>query len=266
MTEKKEKELLSGKKQYSAPALEKGLDLLELLSEEPEGLTIAEITTKLGKSVGELFRMIAVLEQRGYLELPASSDRYTLTLKMFGLANRFPPVKRLTTVASTVMQKLAYAIEQSCHMVIYYEGKGHVVAQQDSASTRNFSVRLGAEAPLMNTCSGHVLLAYAEKENFDMIVKRIPSNHPKPNIKGFQHVIERVSAQGYESIASAQVQGVQDIGYPIFDHSAKVIAVLVVPFVEYLDGSHSIKLPEAQSKIAAAANEISSKLGYQLTT
>jgi len=264
MTDKKEKELSSGKKQYSAPALEKGLDILELLSNESAGLTIGEITVKLGKSVGELFRMIAVLEQRGFVELPANSDKYMLTLKMFGLANRFSPVKRLTTVASSVMQRLAFTIEQSCHLVIYYEGKGHVVVQQDSSSARNFSVRLGAEAPLMNTCSGHVLLAYAEEETFGMMINRIPENHPKPNLKGFKNIIDKVSNQGYELIKSAQAQGVQDIGYPIFDHTGQVVAVLVVPFVEYLDDSHCIELSEAQVEIAQSASEISTRLGYQI--
>lgn len=264
MTDKKLKELTSKKKHYSAPALEKGLDLIELLSGESEGLTIHEITSKLDKSVGELFRMIAVLEQRGYVELPAGSDKYILTLKMFGLSNRFPPVKRLTTVASTIMQRLAFTIEQSCHLVIYYEGKGHVVVQQDSTSVRNFSVRLGAEATLMNTCSGHVLLAYAEKEKFEMMINRIPINHSKPNLKGFQPIVERVLSQGFELIKSAQAQGVQDIGYPIFDHTAQVVAVLVVPFVEYLDDSHTVELPEAQRKIAIAADDISTRLGYKL--
>jgi DNA-binding IclR family transcriptional regulator len=266
MTEKEKSKLTSRKKQYSAPALEKGLDILELLSFEPEGLSIGEITLKLDKSVGELFRMLAVLEQRGYIELPSGSDKYTLTLKMFGLANRFPPVKRLTAIASASMQKLTYDIEQSCHLVIYFQGRGHVVVQLDSPSERMFSVRLGAEAPLMNTCSGHILLAFAEKHNFETMLKKIPSNHPKPTIKGFQPIIDRVLSQGFESIKSAQAQGIQDIGYPVFDNSSQVIAVLVVPFVEYLNESCSMDITEAQLKIAKTASEISNRLGYEKTT
>ena len=105
MTEKKTtKETGSRKKHYSAPALEKGLDLLELLSYEVDGLNIAEITRRLDKSVGELFRMLAVLEQRGFIEMPMGSDKYRLTLKMFSLSNRFPPIKRLTSLANPLMQ------------------------------------------------------------------------------------------------------------------------------------------------------------------
>ena len=264
MTEKsKAKESGSRKKHYTAPALEKGLDLLELLSNEVNGLNIGEITRRLDKSVGELFRMLAVLEQRGYIELPAGSDKYRLTIKMFSLSNRFPPIKRLTSLANPIMQSLSYSIEQSCHLVIYYEGKGHVVVQQDSPSTRIFSVRLGAEAPLMNTCSGHLLLAFSNKEKREMMLNRIPENHPRPNKRGLGAILKQVIEQGFENITSAQAQGVQDIGYPVFDDTGQIVAALVVPFIGFLDGSRSVDTDLAHVKIKLAAEEMSSLLGYE---
>jgi DNA-binding IclR family transcriptional regulator len=150
------------KQKYAAPALEKGLDILELLSREEQGLSVSEIARRLGRSVSELFRMLVVLEHRGYIYIPPESDRYRLTLKLFSLAHRFRPIQRLTSVATPLMRMLAFKLEQSCHLVIYYEGKGHVVAQQDSPSERILSVRLGAEVPLVDSCSGHVLLSYAD--------------------------------------------------------------------------------------------------------
>ena len=44
-------------KNYSAPALEKGLDILELLSNSAEGLSQAEIAGKLNKSVNEIKKL-----------------------------------------------------------------------------------------------------------------------------------------------------------------------------------------------------------------
>ncbi|MBU2924726.1 IclR family transcriptional regulator [Colwellia sp. 4_MG-2023] len=263
MTEKNTtKETGSRKKHYSAPALEKGLDLLELLSYEVDGLNIAEITRRLDKSVGELFRMLAVLEQRGFIEMPMGSDRYRLTLKMFSLSNRFPPIKRLTSLANPLMQSLSYTIEQSCHLVIYYEGKGHVIVQQDSPSTRIFSVRLGAEAPLMNTCSGHLLLAFSSPERRELMLKRIPKSHPKPNKKALNNIVTKIAEQGFEKIISAQAQGVEDIGYPVFDDTGQIAAALVVPFIGFLDGSRLVSSDSAHEKIKATAEDMSRLLGY----
>ena len=52
---------------YAAPALEKGLDILELISEAPAPMSLAQIGQRLGRTSGEIFRMLAALERRGYL-------------------------------------------------------------------------------------------------------------------------------------------------------------------------------------------------------
>ena len=250
------------RKQYSAPALEKGLDILELLAEVPEGLNISELANRQGRTVGEVFRMMAVLEQRGYIQLREDSDAYSITLKMFELSHRSPPVARLNAAAMPVMKSLSYEVNQSCHLVIYYEGRGHVVAQQDAPTERILSVRLGAEAPLLDTCSGHILLAFASDAERANMVKKIPKHQRKPKADELSRLVERVAGQGNEVIKSAQVQGVKDIGYPLFDHAGYVVAALVVPYVIYLDDDKPTPLKQTLRVVEAAAAKISASLGY----
>ncbi len=251
------------RKQYSAPALEKGLDILELLAKDAGGLNISQLATSLGRSVGEIFRMIAVLEQRGYIQWRGNSDAYVITLKLFQLAHQIPPIARLGSAAAPELKKLSYAIGQSCHVVIYYEGQGHVVVQQDAPSERILSVRLGAEAPLLDTCSGHVLLAFAGAYERAVMISEIPKSQRKPTRKELAQLVARIGSKGYETVRSAQVQGVQDIGYPIFDHTGEIAAVLVVPFLAYLDNSHPIAFDEARRQAAVSARSISEALGYR---
>ena len=251
------------RRRYSAPALEKGLDVLELLAGESDGLNTSHLANRLGRSVGEVFRMIAVLEQRGYIHPRGTGDAYVLTLKLFELAHRIPRIARLGSAAGSELNYLSHATGQSCHVVIYYEGRGHVVVQEDAPSERILSVRLGAEAPLIDTCSGHVLLAFASDRERTMMVKKIPRGSRKPDRKELAELVARVRLQGYEAIKSRQVQGVEDIGYPIFDHNAKVAAALVVPFLAYLDGSHPIPFDEAKREAARSALAISRALGHR---
>lgn len=252
------------RKQYSAPALEKGLDVLELLASEPEGLNTSQLANQLGRSVGEVFRMIAVLEQRQYIHARGAGDAYVLTLKLFELAHRIPPIARLGSAAVPELNRLSHAIGQSCHVVIYYEGRGHVVVQHDPPAERILSVRLGARAPLIDTCSGHVLLAFASDRERTMMVKEIPRSSRKPARKELAELVARVRLQGYEVVESRQVQGVEDIGYPIFDHTGDIAAALVVPFLAYLDGSHPIPFDEAKREVERSASAISVALGYRV--
>jgi DNA-binding IclR family transcriptional regulator len=250
------------RKEYSAPALEKGLDIVEALAKEPEGLTSAEISERLGRPMGQLFRMLVVLQQRGYVAYRADSERYELTLKLVEIAHGLGPVKRLNLVAAPLMKRLSQDIGQSCHLVIYYAGKGHVVVQQNAPSARVLSVRLGAEAPLIDSCSGHILLAFAEDEDREEMLQAIPSGHRKPSKSALKRIVERIRSDGFERNPSAQIHGVQDIGFPVFDHGGGIAAALVVPFLEFLDDSHPVKIDAAQEVIERTAQLITEGLGH----
>ena len=249
------------KKIYTAPALEKGLDIIEALAEESGGLTSSEIAKRLKRPMGQLFRMLVVLQQRDYVVYRPDSECYELTLSIFKLSQKLSPIRRLTSAASTPMRDLAREIEQSCHLVIYYAGKGHVVVQQDSPSERVLTVKLGAEAPLLESCSGRVLLAFTDEEERQEMLNKIPGHKETLKKKDFIQTIDRIRSSGYESSPSLQIQGVQDIGYPVFDHLDRIAGALVVPFLSYLDGSHPVELSVAKDSIAKTADIISSRLG-----
>ena len=75
---------------YQAPALTKGLEVLEFLSGQAEPHAVSELARALGKSRNEIYRMVIVLEQLGYLAR-TEGDRFSLTRKLFDVAMRAPP-------------------------------------------------------------------------------------------------------------------------------------------------------------------------------
>ena len=90
---------------YATPALDKGLDILELLAHERDGLTKSDVARKLGRSVSEIFRMLLCLERRGYIS-QAEGDRYVLSLRLFQMVQEHPPTERLLSEALPRMHPL----------------------------------------------------------------------------------------------------------------------------------------------------------------
>ncbi|MDE1315312.1 helix-turn-helix domain-containing protein [Vibrio aestuarianus] len=90
------------KTEYRAPALEKGLEILELLASHEEPLTKKQIADKLNRSINEIFRMLSVLIEKQYIEFNDDSSSYSLTLKMFALSNQHPPISQLLKCNGTV--------------------------------------------------------------------------------------------------------------------------------------------------------------------
>jgi len=118
---------------YRAPALEKGLDVLELLAAQTEPMTLTAIVKQLGRSHGELFRMVQVLEQRGFIEQEPGREGYRLTDRLFSLGMQQPRTATLLEVALPVMRQLADSVVQSCHLAVHSFGDIVVVARIESA-------------------------------------------------------------------------------------------------------------------------------------
>ena len=148
---------------YRAPALDKGLDILELLAREDEGLSQAEIAKALGRTPNEHYRMLERLVRRGYVFRNAS-DRYELTLKLFGLAHFHRPIRRLVSQATPLMSALAARTMQANHLAVYDRASVTVIAQMDAPGYWGMAIRVGARVGLFNTGSGHVLLAFRSAE------------------------------------------------------------------------------------------------------
>jgi DNA-binding IclR family transcriptional regulator len=222
---------------YRAPALDKGLDILELLAEQKEGLTRAEITKLLGRNASEMYRMLERLVARKYVVRSPGGDRYSLSLKLYALAHRHPPVNRLISEALPLMQRFADSAEQSCHLAVYDRGNLLVIAQVDGPGTWGMSVRLGSRVGLIDTGSGRVLLAFQTREQRAHML----AEHTK--VKGeatldadvLEEICERIRADGHLQKDSQQIFGVTDLTFPIFGPSGQAIAALTCPYLRRID-------------------------------
>src|ERR1700740_2418183 len=101
------RQLTSRRIRYAAPALEKGLDILELLASVSEALTHSEIASRLGRTITEVFRMLVCLEERGYISRTTPEERYQLTLKLFELVHHHHPLQRLIALARPLVHRVA---------------------------------------------------------------------------------------------------------------------------------------------------------------
>src|SRR5689334_6342065 len=165
----------AGRRDYSAPALEKGIDIIELLGEEETGLTVSEISQQLGRRMSELFRIIIVMERRGWLQKDLETARYSITYHLLRLAHRGTPAKSLTVAAALVMDTLSTRINQSCHLVVRSGTQGLVVLRQENQRRHaNLSVRLGSSIELATSVSGHVLLANLDADTREAMLSSLP--------------------------------------------------------------------------------------------
>jgi len=246
---------------YSAPALEKGLDVLELLAAEPHGLNLQEIARRLKRTPNELFRMIDVLVRRGYLVRQPDSA-YVLTLRLFELAHRHPGVDRLLDCAMPHMQALAGQTGQSNHLCVHHDARLVVLAQAEPPEPMTCSVRQGAHFAFHDDrVSARVISAFQKAEQRDLYLSQLAgSRRAAPARK--RALIARLEAivrHGYDEGPSDTINGVVDICFPILDRFG-VIAALNIVYLKQRDSR--VTIPAAREKLRQAAQAISKSLGW----
>jgi len=244
---------------YRAPALDKGLDILELLAGIDGGLTQAEIAKELGRSPNEFYRMLDRLVRRGYVTR-LDGDRFSLTLKLFGLAQLHAPVRRLASYATPIMRELAMKTRQANQLVVFDRGAAVVIAQQEAPDYWGISVRVGSHIGLFNTGSGHVLLAFRSPEERAMMIseyeRRIDDAPPD-----FEARLDTIRERGYEIMTSAQIAGVYNLSAPILAPDGRAIAALTCPYITLVNAPNAPDIGQTTELLVKAARALSELAG-----
>lgn len=247
---------------YKAPALEKGLDILECLASLRTPQSISDIARNLGRSRSEIYRMVVVLEMRGYVERTDDPEKLQLSNRLFEVGMRSPPKMDLHEAALPEMSALASRMMQSIQLAVVSSDQIVVIARTESPDDVGFSVRLGHRRSIMKSASGLVLFAFASPVHEAKMIEDLKAAGANDaELETLYRQTEEARKQGFVCMPSRMVDGVTDIGAPVFDStSSGAIASLTVPFV--VTRRARVSLEEAPHLVAEAAARISAALGH----
>ncbi len=246
---------------YEVPALDKGLDIIEVLSFSAIPLSQIEIARRLGKTVSQVFRMITCLEKRGYIYKDPESSVYSLTLKMYQLVNHHPPVEKLLRTATGPIMDLVNKIEESCHLSVMNGSQVVILSQHDSPKRVSVHVRTGASISLLESNSGRVLissLVRSEQESLLRLDPQFKKLTKKAKVELFAQ-LDEIKKDGHLYIQSYSVSGIIDLSVPVLSSSGEAIAALTVPCIKY----HNVDIPvdDILDSMKATAGAIAKQSG-----
>jgi DNA-binding IclR family transcriptional regulator len=255
MKEKKDKEENSA---YSAPALEKGLDILETLCQCENGLTQQEIASRLGRNLGEIYRMLNCLVERNYVANVGNT--YTITSKLFQLSHYHPPTYRLLTEALPIMEGLSRQISFPCDLRVYNNGSLTVIASIQPPNGLGFMTRVGSEIEVAPSASGLVLLAFQDPIIKEIRIKESLPNKSDAEIEAFRNSLKEVVEKGFASIKSKQFAGLHAISFPILDMNRNAVAAITVPMLARIDGTNQFTEKQVEELLRESVSNLSSKI------
>lgn len=244
---------------YSAPALEKGLDILELLATEAEPMTTRQISERLGRSKSEIFRMVYVLVERGYLRRDPATDQLSLSNRLFELGMKTPRSRTLVEVALPAMERLTAMVGHASHLVVISRGETVVIAHAAARTDFNFTLRLGYGNPTTEAVSGRTIIAFQSAERrAAMIRDSFALLETPPPLDKLTEQLDRIAAAGSVVAASHRLVGVTDICAPILDRSGWAIAGITIPCLQRVGTEWAFE--DIRDQLVKVCHEISDAL------
>jgi DNA-binding IclR family transcriptional regulator len=134
-----------------------------------------------------------------------------------------------------------------------------VIAQINSPTTWSLSLRLGARVSLLDTGSGHVLLAFqSAQRRLEMMREHEPIDGEAPiDIADLDTVLDKVRASGGWQGKSHQAEGVIDLSLPVLGPNDEAVAVLTCPYVRRIDRHIGVDVDTTREMLREAATALS---------
>jgi len=253
------------KTNYVIQSVAHALDVLEQYFGEADELGVTELSKRLKLHKNNVFRLLATLEARGYIEQNRSSDNYRLGIKCLHLGRRYIDHMGLVRQARPILADLARESRESAFVAIM---RRNGVVPLDSAEPCDRMVKitppLGEALPLHCTAVGKAYLAFDSEE-------QLRANLPE-HLQRFtdRTIIERASLfeqidstvqNGYTVDAGEFFEDVASIAVPIRDYTRSVVGSLAIAGPCYRIPDERIS-GQLAPLILEAGRELSRRLGF----
>jgi len=253
---------------YAIQTVVNAMRLLEAFRDEEE-LGVTELSRRLSLHKNNVFRLLATLEQQGYIEQCTASDRYRLGVESLELGQAFLRGRTLLRRAHAILEALAVQLEESAHLATLRDFDVVHLSGAQGEQLVLTALRVGRRLPLHCTALGKVLLGCSPenvREAYDRALAEaggLGARTPNTIVdrdKFFEHVRTAAGA-GFALDLEECDPGLCCAAAPVHDASGKLIAALSVSGPAFRLGEERL-LRSVVPAVIGAAETLSRELGY----
>ncbi len=249
--------------------IERVSSILDTLGQNPNGMSIRELSSKVHLPKGTIHRLLSSLCYFGYVRQDPKTRNYFLGLKLVELGNLLLSQLDLRKEAEPFLRDLAERTQETVHMVfldrdeIVYIEK---VELDHNPSGLKMASRIGLRNPAHSCAVGKVLLSFLSEEELDRIIrekglpKRTENTITDPQV--LKAHLKTIRAQGYAVDDEENERGIRCVAAPVFNESGKPVAAISISGPAFRITKKVIQ-ETLRKEVVETALKISKRLGYQ---
>lgn len=249
-------------------SLTKALQLLELLSQYPDGLSLTNISkiSKINKSTAH--RILATFEHSGFVQQNPQNHHYLITNKMLLLSQNIKRPDSIIDIAKPILNQLQEEFNDTVNLAsLDGDSISFAYKLEPKDTFIRTKIEIGTKMPLYCTAIGKVLLAQKPIDSWldywdrchNSMVKYTHSTITEKEL--FINELKQTRDRGYGWDNEENSIGFSCISAPIFDHNGN--ATYGISMATITSKLNSIGISNVSKSLIYYANQISLELGYK---
>ncbi len=253
------------KSNYTIQTVSHALDVLEQFYTDDE-LGVTELSKRLKLHKNNVFRILATLEARGYIEQNKATENYRLGTRCLQLGQAYIHHMGLLRQARPIMAEVVKACHESAYVAVMRKGAVVPLDAVESDLPVRIVSRIGESLPLHCTAVGKAHLAFEPEEQLQVVLPEGLPRYTDRTITDRQALIEHLKAVaqgGYSVEYGEYLPDVHSIAVPILDYTHTVVGSLAVSGPAYRIPWERVE-GEIVPLMIRAGRELSGRLGYNV--
>jgi IclR family KDG regulon transcriptional repressor len=262
-------QIRNSKPQNLVQTIERASQILDILGQSHQGVSIRELSTKINLPKGTIHRLLSSLLYFSYVRQDPKTRNYFLGFKLVELGNLLLGQLDLRKEAEPFLRDLAKGTNETVHMVVmdrdevvYIE---KVEIEQNPGGLRMAS-RIGLRNPIHSCAVGKVLLADFSDEALNHFLRgknllRRTENTMTDPVQLREH-LKLVRKQGFAIDDEENERGIRCIAAPICNEVGRVVAAISISAPAFRVTKKVIQ-ESLKKEVMETAFKISQRLGFR---
>ena len=246
------------------PGLARGLEVLEYLAQYPQGKTQKEIAEAVGLPAASASRITLLLEAAGYLWRDPDTKAFRHSMKMLMVGQRALFDADVIGLALPYMRAIRDEFNDTVVLGVLHETEVVAIENAPGKNLFRYSLDPGHRSELHTSAPGKALLSYLPEEECRSLVARIKFTRYTTNTittaKAYMQELADVRKNGYSIDRGEAYDGVYCVGAAIRDRNGYPVASIWI--TGPAQNCPPKNIPTVGAKIVAAAQAVSSRLGF----
>jgi DNA-binding IclR family transcriptional regulator len=252
---------------YTVPAVDRAIRVLELLSQAPRGLSLAQLASQTKVPKSTMFRILHTLHQHQIILEDSERKLFTLGMRVLGWGHAALERIDYKAIAHPHLVKLAEETRESFYLALLDQDEVILVDRVDTPEVWKMVTRLGQRSPFHCTATGLVIAGGMSDQAIDEMIDRHGLRRFTPktitNVTRLKRRLKEVNRLGYAVADGEYKPDLCAVAVPIWDHAGNVVASLMTAVQSARSHKDKRLVSNLIAMLKREAAQISKRIGYE---